>query len=94
MEGFMSVVLAALLVESVVTIIDNIKEGETSWKYWASLALGIFVSILVAVNWNIDLFRLAGFPDGRLSILGPIFTGLIISRGSNVVSDFIGLLNR
>lgn len=94
MQSFMTVVLAALLIESIVNIVENIKEKETNWKYWASLIIGIVISILVAINWNIDLFLLAGFVDGRFPLLGPVLTGIIISRGSNVVSDLIGLINR
>lgn len=94
METFMLLFVAALLVESVINIIKNIQEKETSWKYWGSLGLGLVVSILVAINWDIDLFKMVGFPDGRLPFVGAALTGLIISRGSNVVSDLIGLVSR
>lgn len=93
MENFGTVIFAALLVEAIINIVVNIKEGERSWKYWSALILGILVSVLVTYNWNIDLFAVAGMPAGKLSFVGPVLTGLILSRGSNVVSDLLGLIN-
>lgn len=89
MSAFVMVLFAAVLIESVVTIIDNIKERETSWKYWASVGVGLIVSVLVAVNWDLDLFKMAGFPDGQVPYVGAILTGLILSRGSNYISDLV-----
>ena len=94
METFMVLIVAALLVEAIVNIINNIQEKETSWKYWASLGFGIVISVLVAFNWSIDIFQIMGMPDGQIPYVGAILTGLILSRGSNVVSDLISLINR
>lgn len=86
--------IAALLVEAVVTFIDNIKVGEVSWKYWASLVAGVLVGVLVAVNWGIDVFKMVGLPDGMIPFVGPVLTGIIIGRGSNVVSDLVTKLGQ
>ena len=93
MGNFASVLFGAILIEAIVNIVTNIQEKETSWKYWTSLVLGIFVAVLVSYNWDIDLFRAIGMPEGRLMFVGPILTGLILSRGSNVVSDLVALIN-
>lgn len=93
METFTTIIVAALLIEAIINIIKNIKEKETSWKYWASLIFGIALSVLVAYNWNIDLFKMIGMPEGQIPYVGAILTGLILSRGSNVVSDLIGLIS-
>jgi len=92
METFSALVVSALLVEAVVNLFKNVDDKNTSWKYWASLAVGLVVSLLVAVNWNIDLFKMVGFSDGQIPYIGAILTGLIISRGSNVVADLLGLI--
>ena len=94
MENFITIIYGAILIEAIVNIVKNIKEKETSWKYWASLILGILVSVLVAFNWSIDLFSAVGMPEGRIPYVGAILTGLILSRGSNVINDIIGLINR
>ena len=93
MENVGLIIFAAMLIETIVNIVNNIQEKETSWKYWASLALGLLVSVLVSYNWSIDLFALVGLPVGKFAFVGPILTGLILSRGSNVVSDLISLIN-
>lgn len=92
MSAFMSILLAAVLIEAIINIVQNVREKETSWKYWSSLFLGLLVSIVVSVNWGLDLFKMAGFPEGQWPIVGAILTGLILSRGSNVVADLIGVL--
>ena len=94
MENFATIIYGAILVEAIVNIVKNIKEKETSWKYWVSLWLGILCGGLVAYNYNIDLFSAAGMPEGRIPFLGAILTGLILSRGSNVINDILGLINR
>ena len=93
METFTTIIVSALLIESIVNIIKNIQEKETSWKYWTSLGLGIVISVLVAFNWRIDLFEILGMPAGQIPYVGAVLTGLILSRGSNVVSDLIGLMS-
>lgn len=91
--NFSTIVFGAVLVEAVVNIMKNINEKETSWKYWASLVLGIAVAILVALNYNIDFFSALGL-EGRIPFVGAVLTGLILSRGSNIVSDVVGAINR
>lgn len=94
MENFATIIYGAILIEAIVNIIKNVKEKEKSWKYWASLGLGILTGVLVAYNWSIDLFSAVGMPEGRIPYVGAILTGLILSRGSNVINDILGLINR
>jgi len=93
MGTFTTFIAAAILVEAIINIIKNIQEKETSWKYWTSLVLGIAVGILVAFNWSIDIFRMIGMPDGQIPYVGAVLTGIVLSRGSNVLNDLIGRLN-
>lgn len=86
---FLPYVYGAIIVEGLVQIIANIKEGERSWKYWGSLAAGIALAILVAVAYDIDFFKMLGM-ETDIPFLGPVLTGLLISRGSNYASDIIG----
>jgi hypothetical protein len=90
---FFSFIFVAMAVETIVNIINTIKEKEKCWKYWASLGAALFLAPLVSYNWDIDLFKLVGLPEGKIPLLGPILTGLIASRGSNVTSDLIDKLN-
>lgn len=91
MDDFLTVLFAAVLVEGLVTIVRNIQEKESDWRYWASLVISLAVSILVSYNWNLDLFS-AVLGEGELVLVGVILTGIVISRGSNYVADLLKLL--
>ena len=95
MENFdvlWSVLVVALVVESLVNIVTNIKEGETSWKYWLALGLSLVAGAGLSWNYNVDVFTLVGL-EGNVPVFGSIVTGLLASRGSNIVSDLIGKIN-
>lgn len=94
METFATFVFAAVLIEAIVNIVQNIEQHNTSWQYWAALALGLVVGVVVAVNWNLDLFKMVGLPEGLNPYVGPILTGIIFSRGANFVSDLVSLVRR
>lgn len=88
---FLTIFAAAILVEATVNIVDNIKERETSWKYWGSLVAGILVAVVVAVNYGLDLFSALGL-EGQIPVIGAVLTGVIISRGANYVADLLKVL--
>lgn len=87
-----SVVVVALVVESLVNIVTNIQERNTSWKYWLALVLGLVAGAGLSWNYNVDVFRLVGL-QGNVPVVGPLVTGLLASRGSNIVSDLVGRIN-
>jgi len=87
-----SVLVVALAVESLVNIVQNIQERNTSWKYWLSLVLGLAAGALLSWNYNVDLFTLVGL-QGNIPLIGTIVTGLIASRGSNIVADVVSRIN-
>lgn len=91
-EALWSLVFAAIVVETIVNIIRNLDEGSVSWKYWTALGVSICLSLVVSINYDIDLFKLVGL-EGRVPVIGMILTGLIVSRGSNIVSDLVDRLN-
>lgn len=90
MQALVLFIIAALLIEAVVNLFKNIDDKNTSWKYWASLIVAFVVSILVSVNWELDLFKMVGLGEGQIPYIGAILTGFILARGSNVVADLIG----
>lgn len=84
-----SVVVAALLVEAIVTNIKPIYDKEKGWNIdiIASIILGIVVCVLA----GIDLFALIGIPF-IVPYVGAALTGLLISRGANVIHDILSSL--
>lgn len=91
-ENTLAILFAAILVESLVNMVRNIKTKTTDWRYWTALALGLVVGVLVSYNWNLDLFS-ALLGEGQLPYVGDVLTGLVVARGSNVVSDVLKLVN-
>ena len=92
MNEFFALVAAAVLVEAVVSFIDNIKDKNTEWKYWASLGVGLAVAIVVALNYDIDIFEIVGL-EANWPYVGAVLTAVILARGSNYIADLILLLN-
>lgn len=87
-----SVAVVAIVVESLVNIVSNIQERNTSWKYWLSLALGLVAGAGLSWNYNVDIFTLVGL-EGNVPLVGTIVTGLLASRGSNIVNDLLERIN-
>lgn len=78
------ILLFAILVEGVITVIHNLKERYWDWQYWIALGVAIFAAIV----YEIDLFESLGF-NALIPFVGAVFTGIIISRGSNYVFDIL-----
>lgn len=92
MAQLLSVLYVAALVESIVSIIKNAKNRkDTSIWYWISLIVAIGISVLVTYNWDVDIFTML-LGDPKILLVGPILTGIIASRGANVVHDLIDSL--
>lgn len=89
-ELFWSLIIGAVVVETLVAVVHGI-QNDARWQYWAGLIGGLIAGELIAINYDIDLFKLVGL-DGRIPFVGAVLTGLIISRGSSVVRDVIGKL--
>jgi 4-hydroxybenzoate polyprenyltransferase len=95
LQAFFAVGYGAIVVESVVNIIRNIERKNRDWRYWAALGLSIFIAVSMAIFYDIDLLKIAGL-EGRwewVAYFGAVLTGLIMSRGANVVNDIIDRLN-
>lgn len=85
MEIFAQVILFAVLVEAVVEGIKSIKEDG---RINSVVALSMLVSLIASLAFNIDLFAMAGFSTA-VPYIGAVLSSVIISRGSNYVSDIV-----
>jgi len=72
----------ALLIEAVITTINWLIEGKFNWQRITAVAVSVITSILAQV----DIFSEVGLPL-ILPYVGSGLTGLIVSRGANVVYD-------
>lgn len=85
------IALGAVLVEAVVNALEVFKGFSPSKEWLGSnwqYLIALLVSILAAVTYNLDFFNALGF-EARIPYVGVVFTGIIISRGSNYANDII-----
>lgn len=88
------IIAVAILIEGLVeygkTVANMIENGEK--KTAITQCITIIVGILLMFAFDKDLFAVIGMPVNHY--IGIVLTGIIASRGSNYVSDFIGKLGQ
>ncbi len=80
---FGQITLVAFLVEAIIQAIKPIYDKSKGFNLDAVISLGI--GILVCVLTGFDLFSRLGF--NMPQYVGPVLTGVIASRGSNLAHD-------
>ena len=85
MKEFLAIFLLAIIVEGIVEWLKTIfKSGKFNLKTFIALLVGI----VVCVGTKIDLFFILGVPI-FWPYVGSALTGILISRGSNYIHDFV-----
>lgn len=87
---FTQLVIIAILVEA---IWENIKMIYQNKKLSVSMIGSLIISIIICCIANVDVFPMIGF-DMSIPVVGSIFTGIICSRGANLVSDLFSKINK
>jgi hypothetical protein len=83
--------VTAFAIESIIQSVKPIYDKTThSWNIDVLTSLGI--SILVCVAVGADAFEYVGIPM-QIPYLGAALTGIIVSRGANVLHDFLGMVS-
>lgn len=78
-------IILALLSEA---IWENLKMIWENGKFSINRLGALILSIIIAVGTKIDLFELLNL-NMFIPILGSVFTGILISRGANVIHDLL-----
>lgn len=87
--GLLRFLIAALIVEALWETTKMFwQDGKFSYDRLGALAFGE----LIAIGSNIDLMNAVGLPIS-IPYMGMILTGVIISRGSNFMHDFLDSIN-
>jgi hypothetical protein len=81
--------IVAFLVEAIVENFKWVLEGE----FLKERVLALVVSLAVTLLTGLDLFHFAGIPL-TLPLVGSIFSGLIMARGSNYLHDLVAKLGK
>lgn len=85
MENFFQVIVIALLAE---TIWENLKMVWQEGKLNVDRIGALIVSIIVAMATQLDVFAILNF-NITIPFVGSFLTGLLISRGANVIHDLL-----
>ncbi len=78
------VIILALLCEA---IWENLRMTFENGKFSINRLGSLIVSIIVAIGTKINLFEILDFEI--FPILGSVLTGILISRGANVLHDLL-----
>lgn len=93
------IIMVAVLLEGLVEYAKTVMKMVEDQEYKTAITQGItiMVGVLFAFIFHLHLFNaLAEVYEGLLinPVIDQILTGIIISRGSNYASDFIGKLTK
>lgn len=84
MEQFFNVILLSIVIEGIITYANEWFTNGIKWQQLASVLLGV----LIAVAYKADLIALFGITT-PIPYVGCALTGILLSRGSNYIFDFI-----
>lgn len=88
MDAVKTVLLAFVAAATVEAVWETLKmiweQGKIKLDKVGPIALGL----LVAFTLPVDIFAILGFPFAT-AVVGQVLTGILISRGSNWVHDWI-----
>lgn len=84
MEQFFNVILLSIIIEGIITYANEWFTNGIQWKQLTSVVLGV----IIAVVYKADLIALFGITT-PIPYIGCALTGILLSRGSNYIFDFI-----
>lgn len=84
MTQFLILFVFAILVEAII----NMTLGEVPTPKWVKLVASIALGIGVCIVYKVGLIGLIGI-EGGIPVVDWVFTGIIISRGSNFLNDLL-----
>lgn len=85
MEQFFGVILLSIVIEGIVTYTKTwFLDKEFQWQQLATCILGV----LIALAYGMDILALFGV-TAQVPYVGQVLTGILLSRGSNYIFDFI-----
>lgn len=85
MENLLQIIVIALLAE---TVWENLKMIWENGKFSINRIGALVVSVIITTVTGIDLFSVLNFSIS-IPLVGSILTGILISRGANVVHDLL-----
>lgn len=90
MNSFLSIMVIALLAE---TIWENLKMVWQKGKISIDRIGALVVSIIVSLSTQLDIFSILNFGIS-VPYVGSFLTGILISRGANVIHDLLNKIEK
>lgn len=84
MEKIEIIVIFSVLVEAVTNIVKSVYKKDEGMQL--PVIISLVIAITCAIIFNIDMFKALGF-DTTVPYAGSILTGIIASRGSNMIHE-------
>lgn len=90
----MDVNVRNILIFSVVleSIITYFKSFFLNSEFHFTFVLSIIFGVIIAICYDLDILAKTGIKS-KISILGNILTGILLSRGSNFIYELVNNLN-
>lgn len=84
MTQFLILIVFAILVEAII----NMTLGDIPTPKWVKIYASIVLGIAVCIVWKVGIIGLLGI-EGGIANFDYVVTGIVISRGSNIVNDIL-----
>lgn len=85
MEDFKKLAFMAIFIEGTTTYIKNVC---VDYNLTIGMCITFLLGVVISMVYDLDLPKQMGITT-KVKFVGNIITGLIISRGSNYIYDFI-----
>ena len=82
--GLHAIIILAITVEALIEYTKLIYAKEINWKQVVALVMGVFLAAAAGA----DLYRILGV-EFVIPYVGTVLTGIVCSRGSNYLADFV-----
>jgi hypothetical protein len=86
MEKFYAIIVGAIIVESLIEILKGFINDDKTPNL--KLIGGAILGVVLAINCDFDILGILGL-NNAIPYFGIVCTGILMSRGSNVVHDLI-----
>lgn len=88
-KSFFPVMFMSIFVEAMITYFKSIV---VYCDLTFSMLFSIIIGIILAISYDIDIPKIFGI-ESKYRYIGNIITGILISRGSNYIYDFISIFS-
>lgn len=83
------IIILAITIEALVEYVKELIKGEMRWAQIGAIAAAVFLAVAAGA----DMYVMLGV-DFKIPVVGMVLTGILLSRGANYISDFMGKIQK